>query len=325
VIPNKLKPGDEVRVVSPSSGLGFIPGDLRRVAAERLEGLGLRVSYGGAGEVLDRFESSPAEERVSELHEAFADDGVRGMLTIIGGYNSNQLLARLDYDLIRENPKVLCGFSDITALATAIHAKTGLVTYSGPHFSTFSMERGLQYTLDHFERCLMRDGPYDVEPADHWSDDLWYLDEENRDLVPNPGHEVLNEGEARGTLLGGNFGTLALLFGTRYMPDLEGTILLLEDDEEIKPEQFDRTLQSLLHQPGFEGVRGLVVGRFQRASNMDLQTLKEIVGAKPDLDRLPIVANASFGHTTPAFTFPIGGTGTLRARAGDAELRIETH
>jgi muramoyltetrapeptide carboxypeptidase LdcA involved in peptidoglycan recycling len=325
VIPNKLKPGDEVRVVSPSSGLGFIPEERRGVAAGRLEGLGLRVSYGGAGEVLDRFESSPVEGRVSELHEAFADAGIAGMLTIIGGYNSNQLLARLDYDLIRENPKVLCGFSDITALATAIHAKTGLVTYSGPHFSTFSMERGLRYTLDHFERCLIREGPYEVEPADHWSDDPWYLNQDNRDLVPNPGYEVLNEGEARGTLLGGNLGTLALLFGTPYMPDLEGAILLLEDDEEIQPHHFDRTLQSLLHQPDFGGVRGIVLGRFQRASNMDLETLTEIVRSKPELDNIPVVANASFGHTTPHFTFPIGGTGALRAHAGNVELRIETH
>ncbi len=325
MIPAKLKVGDEVRVVSPSSGLGFIPEDRRRFAAGRLEGLGLRVSYGGAGEVLDRFESSPAGERVSELHEAFADADVAGMLTIIGGYNSNQLLGRLDYDLIGENPKVLCGFSDITALATAVYARAGLVTYSGPHFSTFSMERGLLYTLDHFERCLMREGPYGVEPADHWSDDPWYLDQENRDLLANPGYEVLNEGEAHGTILGGNFGTLALLFGTPYMPDLEGTILLLEDDEEIKPVHFDRTLQSLIHQPGFEGVRGLVFGRFQRASNMDLEILEEIVGTKPELGRMPIIANASFGHTTPAFTFPIGGTGALRAYAGDVELRIEAH
>lgn len=109
------------------------------------------------------------------------------------------------------------------------------------------------------------------------------------------------------------------------MPDLEGTILLLEDDEEIKPVHFDRTLQSLIHQPGFEGVRGLVFGRFQRASNMDLEILEEIVGAKPELGRMPIIANASFGHTTPAFTFPIGGTGALRAHAGDVELRIEAH
>ena len=325
MIPSKLKPGDEVRVVSPAVSLGFIGREQRDLAEERWEGLGLRISYAPNAEVLDRFDSSPVEARVSDLHGAFADPGVKGMLTTLGGYNSNQLLSCLDYDLIGQNPKVLSGFSDITALATAIHAKTGLVTYSGPHFTTLGMRRGIGYTIDHFERCLMQEGPYDVEPADHWSDDPWYLDQENRDLVPNPGYEVLNEGEARGTLLGGNLGTLALLFGTPFMPDLEGKILLLEDDEEILPHHFDRTLQSLIHQPGFDGVRGIVLGRFQRASNMDLETLGEIIGAKPELDRLPVVANASFGHTTPTFTFPIGGTGALRAHADGVELRIETH
>jgi muramoyltetrapeptide carboxypeptidase LdcA involved in peptidoglycan recycling len=325
VIPAKLKAGDEVRVVSPAVSLGFIPTEQRQLAEERWKDLGLRISFSPNVAVLDRFDSSPVEARVSDLHGAFADPGVKGMFTTLGGYNSNQLLSLLDYDLIRANPKVLCGFSDITALATAIYAKTGLITYSGPHFTTLGMRRGIGYTISHFERCIMQESPFEVEPADHWSDDPWYEDQENRDLVPNPGYGVLNEGEAGGTILGGNLGTLALLFGTSYMPSLEGTILLLEDDEEIEPHHFDRTLQSLLHQPGFEGVRGLVVGRFQRASNMDLQTLKEILVAKPELDRLPIVANASFGHTTPAFTFPIGGTGSLRAHAGDVELRIETH
>ena len=325
MIPAKLKAGDEVRVVSPAVSLGFIAPELREIAEERWRGLGFRISYSPNAGLLDRFDSSPVGARVSDLHGAFADTEVTGMLTTLGGYNSNQLLAHLDYDLIKDNPKVLCGFSDITALATAIHARTGLVTYSGPHFSTFGMKRGIQYTIDYFGRCLMRDGPFDVGPADHWSDDPWYEDQEDRDLVPNPGHDVLNEGEAEGKLLGGNLGTLALLFGTSYMPDLTGTILLLEDDEEIKPEHFDRTLQSLIHQPGFEGVRGIIFGRFQRASNIDLETLEEIVRAKPKLGRIPIAANASFGHTTPAFTFPIGGTGSLRAHGGRAEIRIQTH
>jgi muramoyltetrapeptide carboxypeptidase len=325
VIPAKLKAGDEVRVVSPAVSLGFIPREQRDLAEERWEELGLRISYSPNGEVLDRFDSSPVEARVSDLHGAFADPEVKGMLTTLGGYNSNQLLAYLDYDLIGANPKAFCGFSDITALATAIHARTGLVTYSGPHFTTLGMKRGVEYTINHFERCVVRDGPLVVEPADHWSDDPWYLDQDNRDLVPNPGYEVLNEGEAEGRILGGNLGTLALLFGSSYMPGLEGTVLLLEDDEEIQPHHFDRTLQSLIHQPGFEGVRGMVLGRFQRASNMDLETLKEMLDAKPELSRMPMIANASFGHTTPAFTFPIGGTGALRAHAGDVELRIEKH
>src|SRR5215207_2322312 len=86
------------------------------------------------------------------------------MLTTLGGYNSNQLLRSLDYGLIRDNPKILCGFSDITALATAIHVKTDLVTYSGPHYSTFAMKRGIEYTLAHFERCLMQEGPTRSSP-----------------------------------------------------------------------------------------------------------------------------------------------------------------
>ena len=111
---------------------------------------------------------------------------VKGILTTLGGYNSNGLLGYLDYDLIYANPKIFCGFSDITALATAIYARTGLVTYSGPHFTTFGMKHGIGYTMEYFERCLMREEPFEVLPADHWSDDLWYEDQEYRDFVPNP-------------------------------------------------------------------------------------------------------------------------------------------
>ena len=274
---------------------------------------------------MDRFDSSPVEKRVSDLHEAFADPGVKAMLTTLGGYNSNGLLAYLDYDLIRANPKILCGFSDITALATAIYARTGLVTYSGPHFTTFGMKLGIDYTREYFERCLMREEPFEVQPADHWSDDPWYEDQANRDFVPNPGYEIIHEGEAEGRLLGGNLGTLCLLFGTPYMPDLEGSILLLEDDEEENPVDFDRHLQSLIHQPGFEGVRAVVIGKFQRVSNMEPDTLTTIIESKRELAGIPIVAGASFGHTTPQFAFPIGGYGSLRAGNGTVRFSIETH
>src|SRR5918996_458339 len=282
MIAARLQRGDEVRIVSPAVSLGFIPEDQQLTARERLEGLGLRCSFSTNAEVMDRFDSSPVEARVSDLHDAFADPGVKGILTTLGGYNSNALLEYLDYDLIRVNPKIFCGFSDITALATAIHARTGLVTYSGPHFTTFGMKRGIDYTREYFERCLMREEPFEVLPADHWSDDLWY-------------------------------------------EDLEGIILLLEDDEEVDAVHFDRELQSLIHQPGFEGMRGIVFGKFQRASNMDQETLMAIVESKRELDGMPVVAGASFGHTTPQFTFPIGGYGSLRAEEGTVRLSIDVH
>ena len=324
-VAQKLARGDEVRVVSPATSLALIPTDQRTIAEERLGRIGLHCSYSQNAEVRDEFWSSPVEDRVSDLHAAFAEPNVKGILTTLGGYNSNQLLRYLDYDLIRDNPKVLCGYSDITALATAIHARTGLVTYYGPHFTTFAMKHGIEYTVEGFERCAMDDAPFEVEPADHWSDDAWYEDQDAREFVPNPGYEVLNEGSAEGGLLGGHLGTLCLLFGTSFMPELSGNILLLECDDETRPLHFDRQLQPLIHQPGFEGVRGMVLGRFQRASNVDLQTLKSIIGSKRELDGIPVITDASFGHTTPQFTFPIGGYGRLKAADGAAYLTVTEH
>jgi muramoyltetrapeptide carboxypeptidase len=223
------------------------------MAEQRFEGLGLHCSYSRNAEMRDRFDSSPVEARVSDLHEAFADPAVKGIFTTLGGYNSNQLLGYLDYDLIRANPKIFCGFSDITALATAIHSRTGLATYSGPHFTTFGMKRGIEYTTEYFERCLMHEEPFEVLPPDHWS---------RRSLVPGPGEPRFRAqprlrdhpgGRCGGKVARGHLGTLCLLFGTPYMSDLEGTILLIEDDEETGPVHFDRELQSLIHQPGFRG------------------------------------------------------------------------
>ena len=141
VIPPKLRPGDEIRVIAPSRSLSVIPDDQHAIATERMAELGLRVSFGRRVRQQDEFSSSPVASRVADLHEAFADPGVRGVLTIIGGFNANQILRTLDWDLIAAQPKVLCGYSDITALQNAMLARANLVTYSGPHFSTFSMRK----------------------------------------------------------------------------------------------------------------------------------------------------------------------------------------
>lgn len=325
MFPQKLSPGDEVRVIAPATSLRNISPELREIASRNLSALGLQVTYGEHCEESNEFRSSSIASRIADLHDAFASPTVRCILTAIGGYNSNQLLRYLDYELIKANPKILCGFSDITALGTAIYARTGLVTYSGPHFSTFGMVRGLAYTLEYFRKCLMDTAPYVIESSEHWSDDPWYRDQVNRNFVPNEGLWTINQGQTEGKLLGGNLCTLNLLQGTEYMPDLAGSILLLEDDDEITPATFDRDLQSLIHQPGFEGVKGLVIGRFQNASAMSREKLVAIINGKQELAGIPVVANANFGHTTPQFTFPIGGTGALIAVNGEASLALIKH
>ena len=321
----KLSAGDTIRVVAPSLSLGIISSEVREIAQENLGSLGLQVTYGKNCEERDEFDSSSAASRIANLHAAFAEPNVKGILTAIGGFNSNQLIRALDYDLIKANPKVLCGFSDITALGTAVFAKTGLVTYSGPHFSTFGMKIGLEYTLENFRKCVMDAVPFTIAPSKNWSDDPWYQDQENRRLIPNEGFWVINEGEAEGSLLGGNLCTFNLLQGTEYMPSLADSILLLEDDDESKPHTFDRDLQSLIHQPGFEGVKGLVIGRFQHQSDLDQKQLIQIIKRKQELAGMPVLANADFGHTTPQFTFPVGGRGRLEARNGKGGLMVSEH
>src|SRR3989344_2289098 len=132
MVPNKLKQGDEIRIISPARSMSIISQDVRNIAKGRLEKLGFKVTFSKNIEESDEFNSSSIISRVDDIHEAFSNKNIKAVLTTIGGFNSNQLLKYLDYDLIKSNPKILCGYSDITSLQNAVYAKTGLVTYSGP-------------------------------------------------------------------------------------------------------------------------------------------------------------------------------------------------
>ena len=147
------------------------------------------------------------------------------------------------------------------------------------------------------------------------------MDQENRHFIPNDGPYVINEGETEGVIFGGNLGTFNLLQGTEYMPSLQQSILFLEDDYESQPATFDRDLQSLIHQPSFAEVKGIVIGRFQKASNMSKELLTPIMKSKRELDRIPVVADVDFGHTAPMITFPIGGRVTLSAWNQTVDIR----
>ncbi len=325
VFPPKLAPGSSVRVIAPSRSASIIGAEVRQEAGRRLAEAGLKVSFGDHVEACDDFSSSSAEDRLADLHAAFADPGVDGILTVIGGFNVNQLLPRIDYELVAANPKPLCGFSDITALSNALLRRAGLVGYSGPHYSSFGMKRYFDYTLAGFRACLMADGPIQLEPSPTWTDDAWYADQEARRLQDSSGWWVLQPGDAQGTIVGGNLCTFNLLQGTPFMPPLDGTVVLAEDDDQVRPWDFDRDLVSLIQQRGFSGVRALLIGRFQQATGMTRELLSQIVGTKPELGGLPVIANVDFGHTTPIITFPVGGTVEIHARQAAPRITITSH
>lgn len=311
IYPNKLKTGDEIRVIAPSRSLAGITSENIDLATAKLTSLGLKVTFGKCVHEIDLFDSSSIKSRIYDLHEAFGDKNVKAILAARGGSNANQLLQYIDYDLIKHNPKIFCGYSDITALQNAIYKMTNLVTYSGPQFSSFAMQQGFDYTLDYFKRALFDHKPIDILASTSWSDDNWLQKQQGLAFHANEGFWPIHNGNAQGVIIGGNIGTLQLLNGTKYLPSLQKTILFLEADamagDHCVPE-FDRVLQSLIYQPHFEAVQAIVFGRFEERFGMSLEKLQFIIKNKPELDNLPIVANVDFGHTMPMITFPIGGT-----------------
>ncbi len=322
IIPQKLQKGDKIMVVAPSCGLKMISQDCRQTAIKRFNDMGLTVEFAPNtnDENWNIQSTGSVEQRVADIMTAFKDKSVKAIFTVIGGFNSNQILAHLDYDVIRENPKFICGFSDITAVLEAITARTGLQTYYGPHFSSIGMKKGCEYTLDYLQKMLFADAPAEVKSSAEWSDDKWFIDQENREFIKNEGFWNIHNGSAKGTIVGGNLCTFNLLLGTPYYPQFtKDTILMIEDDAESYPEAFDRNLQALCHQTDFKNVKGLVIGRFQKGSKMSREMLEFIINNKSELKDIPVLANVDYGHTTPIITIPFGGTATME----NGKLSIE--
>lgn len=322
IIPQLLQPGDEVRVIAPARSMALISQETQDIANQRFAELGLSLTFGKHIQEKDMFFSSSIESRVADLHAAFSDPNVKAIFTVIGGFNSNQIIDHLNWDLIRQNPKIICGFSDITTLNNAILAKTGLVTFSGPHYSTFGQKLHFEYTLEHATKMLMLDGQDSIRPAKEWTDDAWFMDQDNRHPIKHDGYWIIQEGQAEGAIVGGNLGTLNLLQGTEYYPDIADSILFIEDCVPTTAVDFDRLLQSLLQQKGGHQVRGVVIGRFQKDSKVTREQLEYIIATKSELKGLPVIANVDFGHTNPMITIPIGGQAKIDVNSGAPEIRL---
>ena len=203
--------------------------------------------------------------------------------------------------------------------------KNRQVSISGPAYATFGQKKGFEYTLEYFKKCVIEDKPFEVLPSPEFRDERWYKDQEHAHFIKNKGYYVINSGFGTGTIIGGNLCTLNLLQGTDYMPDLKNSIVFIEDDSESKPQNFDRDLQSLIMQEGFEKVQGLVIGRFQKASKMTREKLIRIIKTKKELKDIPVIADVDFGHTTPMITFPIGGKVERRADGIKPSIKIIKH
>jgi len=323
LLPPRLRPGDLVGVVSPSSAVAAAtPRRFERGVAE-LERRGFRVRVGEHARSKTGWTAGTPADRASDLHAMFADPEVRAIVCTIGGYNANQLLELLDYELIGANPKLFVGYSDITALHGAIHARTGLATMIGPALLPQYGEFGglHEYTWDAFERVAMRAEPAGVfrRPDVWYPERLWWDEQDDRPRREEPAApwRTVREGRAEGPIVAGNVNTLLLLNGTPWSAQLDGALICLEDDEEYgKPWMVERQLFQLRHLGVFERAAGLAYGRIHPEAGFESERwIDEILLRATDGTEIPVAAGLDFSHTDPLLTLPWG----VRARldAGD--------
>lgn len=335
IYPKKLKKGDEIRILAPSSSMSSVSQDNITLAKLKLQELGYKVSFGqNSYQINDFNDSSSIQARVWDLHEAFSDPNVKMILPVIGGYHSNQLLDYLDYDLIRNNPKILGGYSDTTALQNAITTRTGLVTYSTIAFIMMSKIKNNEYSFESFLNCLTLNNEYKILPPKQWDDSQWYINQDNYKLHDDTNFTLIQETKndefknfkTSGRIIGGHLGSLRLLQGTKFFPDQkEDYIYFLEECAPSKGENFDRELQSLLHASNLKHLKGILIGRFQIESQIDTNTLKSIISQYRELKNLPIICNVPFGHTYPISSFPIGGVVELEVINKEITIKIVEH
>lgn len=308
LIPAALKAGDVVRLVAPA---GAIFERVRlEIAAENMAGLGLRPTMGRHVRNRHGYFAGTDEERAADIMDAFADPDVKAVFALSGGWGAARTLPHLNFDVIRANPKVLIGYSDITALLNAVHTRTGLTTFHGPN-GTSRWRPAVVATA----RKILFEGksPTIKNPVPDY-DTLAQHDLRVQTVMP---------GTAEGTLVGGNLTVLTALAGSGYMPDMRGKILFLEDVGEAIY-RIDRMLSTLQLSGALDAINGIVFGGFTGVKNDEdgygAFALMDIFEHYAKAAGVPAFYGAPFGHIASNGIMPVGTRARMDADKGTVKL-----
>ncbi len=288
--PKALRKGDTIGLISPSSHCAY-PDKIEQ-AISYLEKNGYRVK---PSRHLNRIDTDPAiadQHKLHDLHEMFGDPAIKAIICLRGGAGATRLLKKINYDLIAANPKIVVGYSDITALSLALFAKTGLISFSGPMLAT-ELYEPTPYTEEHFLGML-------TSPSYAYS------------LQNYSGHPVtcIRAGIAEGILVGGNLSVLSSMIGTPYMPSLKDSLLFLEDINE-PAFRIDRMLSHLDNSGLLAQSKGVLFGQFGNlAENTTEENLRQqnIFSYYSEQTSIysPVLRGLSYGHIKNLMTLPVG-------------------
>lgn len=291
-----------------------------------LESKGFSVVHGSLCGQKDSYRSGSIRQRAEEFNQLLYRDDVQILMASIGGNNTNSILPYLDYDYLKQHPKIIVGYSDVTALLLAIYAKTGLVTFYGPAV-TASLGELPPYVDETFHAFADLLNPATTYPHAYtmpalWTDEFLPWDTQDRAKTGNPNDWLcIHPGVCQGRLIGGNLNTMEGFFGTEYMPPiLPGDILLIEDS--LKDAATIERSFSLLKLAGvFDKVGGILLGKHEQfddcgTGRQPWEILLEVLGEP----HIPILAQFDCCHTHPMLTLPIGCQ--VRLDAGQKQVTL---
>lgn len=312
MIAPRLRKGDAIGIFSPSSPATATAVKRYERGKNYLISKGFRLIEGSLCGKRDFYRSGSIVERVSELNDLIRNPDVRCIMSSIGGMNSNSLLPYIDYDALRKDPKIIIGYSDVTAVLFAIYAQTGLVTYYGPAVvSSFGeLPPYVDETFNYFESVVTDKEalPYVLPTPDIWTDEFIDWDSQDRSKKGTENKLVtVHCGKAEGRLIAGNLNTIEGFWASEYFPKIrKGDILLIEDSLKDAA-TIERSFAMLKLNGVFDLIGGLVLGKHEQfddrgSGRKPYEILEEVMG---DIS-IPVLAEFDCCHTHPMLTVPIG-------------------
>ena len=298
MIPNSLKKGDTIGVIAPSNSIDNNDKEFIQKSCKLFEDLGFNIKFGKHVYSNTYGYSATPFEKAEDIHEMFSNPDIKAIFCVKGGCNSNSVFDYLYYDLIKNNPKIICGFSDSTSLTNVITAKTGLVTFSGPTFKSLT-----SWETDYsFKEVVKR-----------------FIDK-NLDLgVAEDIYQTLREGTGTGELIGGNLSLISQMVAGKYSLDFKGKILFIEElGFESDPTRVSSYLYYMKQNGVFDKIRGLWIGNYEHSSGYSLE--KIVLDTLGESYHFPIIKSNNFGHIDKKTVIPIG---TMAKIDTSCEVKIQ--